>query len=51
MDYKGDLREFSNRITSFINNPEFDVMDVMSIILKKLSDTANDMATYIYKRN
>ena len=27
MDYKGDWREFSNRITSFINDPEFDVMD------------------------
>ena len=27
IDYKGDWREFSNRITSFINDPEFDVMD------------------------
>ena len=27
IDYKGDWREFSIRITSFINDPEFDVMD------------------------
>ena len=27
IDYKGDWREFSNRITSLINDPEFDVMD------------------------
>ena len=27
MDYKGDWRAFSNRISSFINDPEFDVMD------------------------
>ena len=48
IDYKGDWREFSNRITSFINDPEFDVMDddVRALFLKKLSETANDMATY-----
>ena len=54
IDYKGDWREFSNRITSLINDPEFDVMDndVRVLFLKKLSDTANDndMATYIYKK-
>ncbi|XP_063691595.1 uncharacterized protein LOC134823928 [Bolinopsis microptera] len=53
IDYKGDWRELSNRITSFINDPEFDVMDddVRALCLKKLSDTANDVASYIYKRN
>ena len=53
IDFKGDWREFSNRITSLINDPEFDVMDndVRVLLLKKLSDTANDMATYIYKKN
>ena len=52
IDYKGDWREFSNRITSLINDPEFDVMDndVRVLFLKKLSDTANDIATYIYKK-
>ena len=52
IDYKGDWREFSNRIISLINDPEFEVMDndVRVLFLKKLSDTANDMATYIYKK-
>ena len=53
IDYKGDWREVTNRLNSFINDPEFDMMDddVRALFLKKISDTANEMATYIYKRN
>ena len=29
IDYKGDWREFSNRITSLINDPEFEVITVV----------------------
>ena len=53
IDYKGDWRDVTNRLTSFINDPQFDMMDddVRALFLKKISDTANEMATYIYKRN
>ncbi|XP_063690818.1 uncharacterized protein LOC134823323 isoform X3 [Bolinopsis microptera] len=53
IDYKGDWREVTNRFISFVNDPGFDVMDddVRTLFLKKLTDTANDMAPYVYKRN